>query len=244
MAGRSFAAREPKDHRKKDDAMRTARVVLTVALLCAGAALAFLLLSCERIGGVVVGSGTRASETRDLATFDTIVLEGSADITISPGEEHQRVVTADDNIVPLILTESANGRLRISAKESYSTRQGVTIAITMSVLEELVLNGSGDIKAAGVAKDELDIRINGSGDVTVKGEVGSLTAVVTGSGDLRFGALRAARAEITINGSGDADVWATDALRAEVNGSGDITYTGNPSEVSTSVHGSGTVARK
>jgi hypothetical protein len=45
-----------------------------------------------------------------------------------------------------------------------------------------------------------------------------------------------------VDGSGSARVQVTDRLSATVNGSGDITYTGNPPQVDRSTSGSGDIA--
>ena len=44
-----------------------------------------------------------------------------------------------------------------------------------------------------------------------------------------------------INGSGDAVLHVTERLSAQINGSGDIVYYGNPPDVSRRVNGSGDV---
>jgi len=46
---------------------------------------------------------------------------------------------------------------------------------------------------------------------------------------------------VSISGSGDARVNATDTLEARVAGSGDVSYSGHPHDVSRRVSGSGSV---
>ena len=82
------------------------------------------------------------------------------------------------------------------------------------------------------------------GDITARGSVGILEAVVSGSGDLSLQNLKAEHINVTINGSGDAEVWANQSISAKVNGSGDIVYKGNPTEVDTRVNGSGDITRR
>jgi hypothetical protein len=45
-----------------------------------------------------------------------------------------------------------------------------------------------------------------------------------------------------VSGSGDADVYASNSLKARVNGSGDIDYSGNPNTSDTKVLGSGSIS--
>ena len=196
------------------------------------------------LGNVLEGSGKIASENRNLSEFDTLRLDIRADVTVIKGEKAKCVITADDNILPMILTKSADKVLRISAKESYSSRQKVEIAIEIPQLRKVEINGAGRIAVTGVLKERADLVISGSGDITAKGQVKELIATINGSGDLRATDLEAKTATVIINGSGYADVHATASLTAKVNGSGNITYVGTPSKVHTSVNGSGDISNK
>ena len=195
-------------------------------------------------GTVIEGSGKSASQNRDLGDFTELCLNINANITITAGEESKCRISADDNILPVILTKCSGKVLRISAKESYSSRKAVTIAIEIPLLTKAEINGSGKIDIKGVTKDKLTLAINGSGDITSNGQVKELVATIKGTGALHATELKAASATITINGSGDAEVRATDSLTANVNGSGDIKYVGTPSKIHTTVNGSGDISTK
>ncbi len=64
---------------------------------------------------------------------------------------------------------------------------------------------------------------------------------VAGSGDINARNFTARKVSVSISGSGDAHVNATEMLEAKVAGSGDITYSGHPHDVSRRVSGSGSV---
>lgn len=193
---------------------------------------------------VIKGSGKIANESRNLSNFNELRLDISASVTVTKGKKAKCVITADDNILPLILTECSGNALRISAKESYSSTRKITIAVETPLITRAELNGSGKIDVTEVTKDKLALVISGSGDIIAKGKVAELRATINGSGDVHAASLEAGTATITINGSGDADIHATDILTAKVRGSGDITYIGTPSKVHTSVSGSGKIAKK
>ena len=55
--------------------------------------------------------------------------------------------------------------------------------------------------------------------------------------------LKGAAAETTINGSGVINLGQTETLKANINGSGEVTYVGIPSGLEEHVSGSGTVRR-
>ena len=53
--------------------------------------------------------------------------------------------------------------------------------------------------------------------------------------------LVAKNVEVSINGNGDAEIHATESVKAEVNGMGDVTYRGNPPTVEKQINGLGDV---
>jgi hypothetical protein len=199
------------------------------------------------VGGkadVTEGSGKTATENRNIGSFEKLQLDISANVTVTAGKIVRCVVTADDNILPLILTESVDNILRVSAKQSFSTRQKVKIDIEIPLLKSVEVNGSGDVEMTGVTKDKISLLISGSGDITAKGDVKELSANINGSGDLHASKLAAKKVTVTVDGSGDAYVQAIDSLKASVNGSGNIVYIGTPSDVQVVVKGSGDVTKK
>ncbi len=195
-------------------------------------------------GEIVEGSGNRASEQRDLGDFDELRLHINANVTVTAGQTPKCEITADDNLLPLILTQRSGNFVQISAQESYSTRQAITIAIEVPVLTSAENSGSGTIRIEGVTRDTVALAINGSGDISARGQVMQLQAAINGSGDLRAAALETATATVSINGSGNVEVHARDALTATINGSGDLSYQGSPASVRTAINGSGSVRKK
>lgn len=193
-------------------------------------------------GSIVEGSGKAATESRTPGDFDELQLNIAADITVTKGETTRCVVTADDNILPLVLTESLDGVLRISAKQSFVSRRRVRIALQVPLLVDVAVNGSGRITLAAVTHEVLTLAISGSGDISANGKVSKLTATINGSGDLHAADLEAETVALTVNGSGNADVYATASLTAEVNGSGAVRYSGAPPNVRSTVRGSGGIA--
>ncbi len=195
-------------------------------------------------GNVVEGSGKSGTENRDLGSFTELYLNISADITVTAGKKSKCQITADDNLLPLVLTECSGDALRITAKESYSSTQKIMIAVETPLITRAEINGSGKIDITEVTKDKLALVISGSGNIIAKGKVAQLGVTINGSGDVHAASLEAETATITVNGSGDADVYTTDALTAKIQGSGDITYIGTPSKVSAAVSGSGEIIKR
>ena len=199
------------------------------------------LCGCSFVG--IHGSGVAKTETRPVASFSKIELAGSPDVEVTIGSPQSLVVTADDNLLPIIETKVANGTLQIGSKQSYETHLGINVKITVAKLEAVSVSGSGNIHATGLTAGDMDATVTGSGDVMLKGAINLLSGQITGSGQLQAGDLAAKTVRVGVTGSGDANVHATEELEASVTGSGDVKYSGNPGKVQKRVTGSGSISK-
>jgi hypothetical protein len=106
---------------------------------------------------------------------------------------------------------------------------------------ELFVNGSGDFEADGVRLDQCNITVNGSGDVKLNGSANNVTLKQSASGDINLFNLKANDVIADSHGSGEMVVTVSGKLQVSLYGSGDFTYYGDPTSVSTSAKGSGDV---
>lgn len=192
---------------------------------------------------VVRGSGTVVTEERRVEAFTEIELEGSGTVLVALGERSAVTVEADDNVVPLLRTEVEGGRLHLGSKSgtSFISNAPIVFRVTTPSLEQLVLSGSGDVQIGDLAGGDLEVRIDGSGEVVATGTVERLRVVVSGSGTFGGFELQAAEVDVRVDGSGDVEVFASEKLGVEINGSGVVEYAGEPDDVETRVSGSGDV---
>ena len=115
---------------------------------------------------------------------------------------------------------------------------------------DVILNGSGDIYFNGVqcagSASHLKVQVNGSGDVVFQREVKveNVDMQVNGSGDIDFAIITSRTVGAQVNGSGDieADELISVSSELSVNGSGDMSMKKVLlSQASVSVNGSGDV---
>lgn len=109
---------------------------------------------------------------------------------------------------------------------------------------DVTVHGSGDVTFSELAAKKVAVTVMGSGDVRLRGTTDDLTVDIHGSGDVNCADLRAKQVQVTIAGSGDAQVYAAESLEANVFGSGDLTYDGEPPRVKRSVTGSGEILKR
>ena len=224
------------------------RIIRTTQALLVGAALLIpSLASADWFGRDrhEKGSGNIVSELRELPSFTEIDLSGSCDLRIQIGPEQKVEVWGDDNLIDRIRTEVTGGDLlRIDTRGSYSTRRGLRVDITVPHLVRLDITGSGDADISGLDGDDLELNIDGSGDVQLVGTVGYLDIDVQGSGDVRAVDLSAGEIRTKTKGSGDIELEGTAAtLEIELRGSGSIDARRLVArEASAEIYGSGDIS--
>ncbi len=104
--------------------------------------------------------------------------------------------------------------------------------------------GSGDIDAEDLRLEECYIKNSGSGDISLKGKTNILTVSQNGSGDLDGYHFTAVDATVTNSGSSDITLNVVESLKVSLNGSGDLTYRGEPKKVDVRANGSGEVYKR
>jgi hypothetical protein len=192
----------------------------------------------------VEGSGVPATQVRDVAAFGGVDLAGSNDVTIHVGGKQSVVVTADDNLVDRVTTRVEGGELVIGTTSgSFTTKSPMKVEVTVPALHALTLSGSGTVVADGIDTKSMTVALPGSGLMRLTGTANALDVDHSGSGDAQLGGLVASDVHAVLGGSGRIVVNATKSLDATVSGSGAIFYRGDPSQVTTSVTGSGAVLR-
>lgn len=211
----------------------------------------------------VNGSGKEVAVTRQVGAFSALRLDSSVDVRAHQGATPSITVHADDNIEPLIETAVDGDTLVVRMKKGsgFRTHHDVIVDVVFTSLTSVQQRGSGDLHIDRITGPKFESSISGSGDLSIENaQVGAFALSIAGSGDVvisgsadeaRFGIagsgdidarkFAARKVNVSISGSGDAHVNATEAIEARVAGSGDVTYSGHPHDVSRRVSGSGSV---
>lgn len=221
---------------------------------------AIIFCSCNSI----TGSGNIITQTRNADHFDGIKSKGSFDVEVVNDANESVKIEADDNIMPYLITEVEDGILTIRYKSSnvMFSNSHIKVYVSSPNIRELILAGSGSITARDTLKNAtgIDISVDGSGDIsamvdapkvtaniggsgsmTLEGRTKDFNCNVGGSGDIKCNKLLSENTNATVGGSGSAHVFASVHLVANVGGSGDIYYSGNPTSPETHTSGSGSI---
>ncbi len=234
--------------------MVTPRTVLLVPAL---AGLAALLAGC----GVLGDAGPQTTTQRTIQGVTAVELHTSGDLTITVGESQGLTITAGANQLDYLTTEVDNGTLMLDSKSNMPSGGPISYALVVPSINSLVVSGSGNATGDGVAKGDFQVTVSGSGNANLTGlDVPSVAVDMSGSGNLTLAGradaqqvdvhgsgdydgkgLTSADAGVQVSGSGSAGVNVSARLTASISGSGDINYSGSPSQVEKSVTGSGSI---
>jgi hypothetical protein len=176
------------------------KVAVTALLVAAAAILATVLVLRSSGSSDVVGSGVVASDVRLVPMFTGVELSATNNATIHVGGRQRVTVQGEDNLLPLVTTRVAHGRLVIGASRGFTTTRPMRVNVTVPTLQSITLAGSGIIRAGG--------------------SVPHLTATLAGVGHLQLGLLTAHDVLAVLVGMGRIDVTATHSLDAVLVGSG------------------------
>ena len=212
--------------------------------------------------GSISGSGPIISKSKNVGQFTEITLEIPAKITLVIADSAGCGITAQQNIIDNIEFKLNGDKLRITSKHNFRTDKAVEITLATSTLEQIKINGSGDIIVLNPIKgSSLDLAINGSGNISVNAFMDEIVSKINGSGDIIIGGKAAThridlngsgnlkgyeliveKCEVNIKGSGNAELNASSSLDAELIGSGNVSYKGSPA-IKSNITGSGTLTK-
>jgi hypothetical protein len=160
-----------------------------------------------------------------LGAFDQVQLRGGGHLTIRHGAQQAvNIVKGSTQYTSFHISEGR--RLEIDAcNEKCPMVYDLEVEIVTPELKGIGISGGGEVVTAGAfpAQDQLDVAVNGGGDI-----------------DMR--AVRAANVDAAVRGGGDIEITAVKELNAAVSGGGSIVYHGDP-QVNEAVRGGGSVSR-
>ena len=208
------------------------------------------------------GEGPVVVMDRKTGEIHKVAVNMSADVIITDTTVSFCKVHAQENVQEAITTGMDGGVLYISSKGTLITSEPVVVEVGMVRPEGVEVNGSATVKAANTLKNEkLSFEVNGSGSLQadvvslktrayvsgsgmlmLSGSTRELMADISGSGEIKAFSLSTLEAKTDISGSGKAELLVAESLKAQVGGSGEVHYKGNP-KVEQRVTGSGSVTR-
>lgn len=197
-----------------------------------------------------------AAERRYSVTdFERVVVEGPYIVQLTTGSSSSARASGGQAALDRLSLDVNGQTLRIRrARSSWGGNPGaqegpVTIELTTRNLRsarligparldleraeglrvDLIVEGSGTLRASAVSADNLSLGLAGAGRIEVAGTAESVTADIQGTGDLDASALRAQNVAITTATTGTIAIEAIDTANVNALGLGEVTILGRPS---------------
>jgi hypothetical protein len=146
--------------------MKTLKKLIIIPALVAVFA---LLISCEDIWNrCVEGNGDRGIENRSLVPFNRVEVNGDFEVEIVEGGISSAEIRSDENLIDLIVTHVSGNTLIVEMRDGacIDPTRPIEITITTPTLEEITLNGSGNVYIYELDAEELSLKLTGSGSIT------------------------------------------------------------------------------
>lgn len=229
---------------------------------------ALVLAGCG--GGTVRPSKNRITKKYSIDAFKRIECNAAVNLVFLQEERTSAEVQGPDNIVPNLIVSCRDSTLRISVKEGFKFKNlkgsdNTTLTVTSPELNGIRLKGAGNItlkdsvkvdnieigsfgagnfKAEALTANNLDVRSEGVGNLTLKGKTRSAVYYIDGIGNLNAKGMMAADVVAEQNGIGNISCYASETITARTQGIGNLDYYGNPEVKEISKNGLGNINAK
>lgn len=206
---------------------------------------------------------------RSLEPFQKVDIKGGINFVFSVSSSYSVKILGKDP--QDIITDVKDGQLFIYHKKGKTVLSGewntltgrYQVIVYAPLLEGISTAGSGNISFDGILKsDLLELNVSGSGNISGKINVENLTiesagssnirltgnvekAIVrsSGSGNIQCFDLIVDDCQFSKSGSGNAQITVNHSLEVSISGSGNFTYKGSPTSISSSSAWSGKIKR-
>lgn len=216
------------------------------------------LSSCDEC---IDGYGEIVTEDFRLDEYKRLTIGIPANVVIQNGDSASIKITTYESYMTALNKQVHGNRLDLNGNFCFAENDDIEVILTLpNDIETIVVNGTANVRSTKPFRsEELDIIINGSGNISLNiftnrifsningdgnmklsGTCQNLSVGIAGSGNFKGINLNTYKAKVNIAGSGHATVVALNELDAIVNGSGVINYSGEP-DISINISGSGKV---
>ena len=134
----------------------------------------------------MAGANVMADQiTRSVSGVTRVVLKTVGDLQVRAGADEKLVVDAEAKVIAQLDISVKGDTLVIANKGSFSTNKGVRYVLTIKSFRGLKTAASGNASVEGFSGSDVDIELDGSGDIALKNiKAGKLAIVIKSSGNV------------------------------------------------------------
>lgn len=206
-----------------------------------------LLTGCHN---VEIGDGniiekTILEDSTSTIHFTEVEINTDCNVFVSQDNHTEVKITGYENLVPNITIQIEASQLKIWLMDGVVlNNNNVNVYITSPAYTKISLNSSASIYATdSITGNKIEVVNNGSGTISLFGEVNLVDSYSASTGVTRLCALEADTVNATMFGAGILSTRPLNKLNAHIPGSGQIQYIGSPT-ISLTLTGTGSLAQE
>ena len=177
-----------------------------------------------------MGSGNVITQSRNVSGFEAVSFEGVARLVLEQTGTESLTISADDNILPLLISEVREGTLFLGFASDTNITDTEPIVFTLSVRTLTALTAAGvvEVDARGIDSNRLDVIVSGVSNVTAAGRADRQNVVVSGVSTYLAENLESRVVVVDVSGPSRVVVNVSEELRGRVDAPGSVEYIGDP----------------
>lgn len=202
-----------------------------------------LLFGCQK--EKLIGGGEIARETRMLTSFNSVEISGNRKAKLVYAAASKVEIYGYENLVAAMRSEIKSGKLFFEFPANVRVKNdNITLVIYTPNLEEVVLSGDTEMDlGAGFTGDKFNIYTSGNAVVKCSASAyNSLSIVTSGTASILAEPLVSKAAEVVVSGKAFVEVRATETLKVNISGEGEVHHWGNPA-VNSTISGNGKLVK-
>ncbi|MBY0574456.1 MAG: DUF2807 domain-containing protein [Undibacterium sp.] len=184
-------------------------------------------------------------QTRPTTPFTSIRTQGALIVEVEVGSAYSIKVKGDDKFLAKIVTDISGDELLINYKEKNNNNvhlsDDLKVIVTLPALSKFKMEGVGMTTVNNISGNYFELAYEGVGVLKMKGKVANFKLRAHGVGHVDAKGLIAENVDAVVEGVGSVDVYASEKLKANVNGIGSLNYFGNPKSINKTADGIGSV---
>ena len=189
--------------------------------------------------------GVMVSHVRDKGDFSVVVLNGDAELVITPADTTGIRIEADSMIINKVQTKIKDNVLTIDYKKEAHTKKTVKIFVSIIQIDRLECNGTVTLTTTEpIESDSLVCKISGAGKYTLLGSAEKEYIEISGAAEVHGFDLQTSSCRVKISGSGKVETSVSDTLDVTIAGIGNVVYKGKPEVINKKISGLGKVTEK
>ena len=163
--------------------------------------------------GPVVGSGNFVTESRSVSGFSGVSIEGGAQLLIEQTGVESLVITAEDNILPLLRSDVTGGLLVLGPPRDIALATGgIVYELTVRDLNEVSISGAITVETTRIDTPRLDVTLFGPSTMTTAGTADEQRINISGPSRYEAGELQSREVWITASGPSNTTVRVSERL--------------------------------